>query len=82
MDTPDRDTLLNMLERLADEAKEVKENFLILLKCMELNAKIVRDLGDYAKSVGIFKLMRVYCNFARLHDKKLAIYKFIIDTYI
>jgi len=49
---------------------------------MELQGKIHRDLGDYSKTVSIFKNMRIYCNISKLMDKKLAIYKLIIDVYI
>ena len=49
---------------------------------MELQGKILRDLGDYSKTVSIFKNMRIYCNISKFMDKKLAIYKLIIDVYI
>jgi len=49
---------------------------------MELQGKIIRDLGDYSRTVSIFKMMRIYCNISKLPDKKLAVYKLLVDTYI
>lgn len=82
LNNPDRELLLDKLEQLANGAKEAKDNFLILLKCMELQGKILRDLGDYGKAVGVFKQMRIYCNIGKIPQKKLAVYRLIVDTYI
>lgn len=79
---PQREKLIDLLECLSTLAKEVKDSFSILLLSIELQAKIMRDLGDYARAVNVLKLSRLYCNIARVWGRKLYFYKLLVETLI
>lgn len=80
--SPDHSTLLDILENLLIESKEIKDNHKMLLQCIELKGKILRDLGDYQRSITALKKGRLYCNIGKHFTKKLFLYKIIIETYI
>ncbi|KAL4507017.1 hypothetical protein ABPG72_001810 [Tetrahymena utriculariae] len=79
---PERNILINILENVYQDAKEVKDNYTLLLKILELKGKILRDIGHYQRSVNVFKQARLYCNISKNYDKKLYFYKTIVEMYM
>lgn len=69
------------LETLSLKAKET-ENVEIYMNCIELEGKVLRDLGDYAKAITVFKEARIYFNTNKTLRKKLECYKLIVETFI